>query len=547
MVATEYRTGKTKELWDKDLKALSAAPFNIGPDSLFVAYYASAEFGCFLSLGWELPENVLDLYVEFRNLTNGMELPCGKGLLGALVFFGESAMAISEKDEMRQLILAGGPWTLSQRQQILRYCAQDVQALSKLLARMRPLLDMPRALLRGRYMKTAALMEHNGIPLDTQTYLTLTRNWDVIKESLITNVDVHYGVYDNGSFRESLFRKWLRREGIPWPELPSGTLDLKDETFKDMAKSYPQLTLLRELKVSLSQMRLSELAVGTDSRNRCILSAFSSRTGRNQPSTSKFIFGPAVWIRSLIQPAPGYAVAYIDWSQQEFGIAAALSGDPNMMEAYISGDPYLTFAKQARAVPADATKQSHSKEREGFKACVLATQYGMGPASLAKRIRRPISEARDLLKLHRETYRKFWEWSDTVVNHAMLYGKLYTAMGWHIHIRKDPNPRSIRNFPMQANGAEMLRIACCLMAEREVKVCAPVHDAILIEAPISQIENDVMRAKLAMSEASAIVLDGFPLNTDAKIFRYPDRYHDPRGEMMWETIQGILKTLKGGQ
>ena len=41
-----------------------------------------------------------------------------------------------------------------------------------------------------------------------------------------------------------------------------------------------------------------------------------------------------------------------------------------------SGDPYLTFAKQAGAVPLDATKASHPKEREQYKACVLATQYG---------------------------------------------------------------------------------------------------------------------------------------------------------------------------
>ena len=54
---------------------------------------------------------------------------------------------------------------------------------------------------------------------------------------------------------------------------------------------------------------------------------------------------------------------------------------PRMMEAYTSGDPYLEFAKQAGAVPSDATKESHRNEREQFKACVLAVQYGVGEAS----------------------------------------------------------------------------------------------------------------------------------------------------------------------
>jgi DNA polymerase I len=75
-------------------------------------------------------------------------------------------------------------------------------------------------------------------------------------------------------------------------------------------------------------MRLSDLAVGSDGRNRTLLSAFRARTGRNQPSNTKFIFGPAVWLRGLIKPPPGHGIAYVDWSQQEFGIAAALSGDP---------------------------------------------------------------------------------------------------------------------------------------------------------------------------------------------------------------------------
>jgi DNA polymerase I-like protein with 3'-5' exonuclease and polymerase domains len=91
-------------------------------------------------------------------------------------------------------------------------------------------------------------------------------------------------------------------------------------------------------------------------------------------------------LRGLIKPEPGRGLAYIDWSQQEFGIAAALSGDSLMKEAYLSGDPYIKLGQQAKAVPPDATKKSHPKERELFKQCTLATQYGMGARSLAARI-----------------------------------------------------------------------------------------------------------------------------------------------------------------
>ena len=158
----------------------------------------------------------------------------------------------------------------------------------------------------------------------------------------------------------------------------------------------------------MAELRLNDLAVGRDGRNRTLLSTFRSRTGRNQPSNSRFIFGPSVWLRGLIKPPAGHGVAYIDWQQQEFGIAAALSGDLAMMAAYQTGDPYLAFAKQAGAVPARACKDTHALERELFKQCVLAVQYGMEAPALAIRIAQPPVVARDLLLAHHETYRQFW-------------------------------------------------------------------------------------------------------------------------------------------
>ena len=93
--------------------------------------------------------------------------------------------------------------------------------------------------------------------------------------------------------------------GIPWPRLESGALALDDETFRQMARRYSEVGGLRELRHSLGQLRLNDLAVGSDGRNRTLLSAFRSRTGRNQPSNTRFIFGPSAWLRSLIrQRAP---------------------------------------------------------------------------------------------------------------------------------------------------------------------------------------------------------------------------------------------------
>jgi DNA polymerase I-like protein with 3'-5' exonuclease and polymerase domains len=288
-----------------------------------------------------------------------------------------------------------------------------------------------------------------------------------------------------------------------------------------------------------------------------MISPFRSRTGRNQPSNSEFIFGPSVWLRGLVNPPPGYGLAYVDWKQQEFGIAAALSGDPNMLEAYRSGDPYLAFAKMAGAVPQDATDQSHGTERDLYKQCVLAVQYAMGAEGLAAKIGKPTIVARYLLRKHQETFSTFWRWSDAVVNQAMSWGALNTVFGWTVYAGIDKplspdrnhigsaNPRSMRNFPMQANGSEMLRLACCLGIERGIEICAPVHDAVLILAPIDRLDADVATIQEAMAEASRIILDGFELGTDVKTIKYPDRYMDKkRGLTMWTRVMEILSRVR---
>lgn len=120
-------------------------------------------------------------------------------------------------------------------------------------------------------------------------------------------------------------------------------------------------------------------------------------------------------------------------------------------------------------------------------------------------------------------------------------GRLHTVFNWTVHADQDPNPRFFRNFPMQGNGAELLRLACAYAVEAGVRVCAPVHDAILIEAQLSELDQAVAVTQALMVEASELVLGGFALRSDAKHIRYPDRYVDERGIEMWATVGDLLK------
>jgi hypothetical protein len=168
-------------------------------------------------------------------------------------------------------------------------------------------------------------------------------------------------------------------------------------------------------------------------------------------------------------------------------------------------------------------------------------QYGMGEYTLAGRIGKPEIVARKLMRAHHERYGQFWRMAESAVACSMQGQSLNTVYGWAVRPGPYSKERSMLNFPMQANGAEMLRLACCLGVERGIEICAPIHDAVLISAPIDRIGADTVAMQQAMAEASRAVLDGFTIPTEAKIVRYPDRFMDEkRGRVIWDRVMGLL-------
>ena len=456
----------SQRLIRRDTAALHAGgdpPFPIGPSSLVVGYYLPAEFSCFLQLGWAQPMQCLDLCTEYKWLRSGIRDGKRRSLVGALTHFGLIDQIPTEKEEWRQLAIRGGPYSQAEMNGLMDYCQQDVDATVTLLRAMSPHIDWPRALLRGQYSWTIAAIERRGIPMDVETLQILREHWDDIKAGLIQAVDPNSIVYVDGVFGSKRWSNLLAHHNIPWPRDPATSrLKLDGDTFRQQARAHPAIVApFHELRSTLSRLKLNSLAVGSDGRNRTMLSPFGSATGRNQPSNSKFIFGPSTWIRGLIKPTEGRAIAYIDWSQQEQGIAAALSGDTNMMNAYTSGDPYLTFAKMARAVPEGATRQTHPEERATYKVCMLAVQYGMRAKALGELLGDITLKAKHLLQAHRDTFGQYWRWSDRIQDTGFGTGKLQTRFGWQRNVAATDSPASVRNFPVQGNGAEMLRLARC--------------------------------------------------------------------------------------
>jgi DNA polymerase I len=360
-VAIEMRSGRVVRQWQDEFGP--GPPYRIDGSALFVSYLSTAEFGCQIALGWPQPAATLDAYVEFRHHVNdgaaksedrenyrdqNGERVGFYSLAGALLYFGENGIDTAHKREMRDRILQGPPFSADERAQILEYCEDDVRALMQLVRHLAPTIrSLPHALARCNFTWALAQQERRGVPLDLARLDPTKEHWHELQLNLVREKD-QFGIFEivdgKPHWRRRRFAELVRANGWAWLTHADGTLDESQQAFRDMAGRYPVETL-RELKYSLSKLRLNDLAVGADGRNRCLLGPYGTKTGRNAPSTTRFVFGPAKWLRFMVAPPPRRVIVHRDYMQQEVRIAALQSGDGALLAA-CDGDVYMGIANQ---------------------------------------------------------------------------------------------------------------------------------------------------------------------------------------------------------
>src|SRR5262249_19360868 len=205
-------------------------------------------------------------------------------------------------------------------------------------------------------------------------------------------------------------------------------------------------------------------------------------TGRN--AHAKSLFNAHASTRSFIKFPNNSIGAYLDWRTQEVGVAAALSGDRQLIADYSGGDIYHALALLCgitRETDPAKWERENPEQHEGMKPLQLGINDGMGVPSLARGLDRHPIIASGIIQRHKRRYPPFWQWRTEMVRQAMLNRKIESAFGWPLYITHSPNKRTLYNFPMQAGGAEMLRLAVMRLCDAGIVPCMLVHDGILFE------------------------------------------------------------------
>lgn len=370
----------------------SSPPFDIGPDTLFVAYSAWAELTCFLTLGWKFSAHIFDLHTAHLADSNVL-LPYNpdeprkkqrKRLSDACRAHGIPGWETINKDTISEDI-GEGRWEKYGKDTVFAYCEEDVRASTLLLrSQLQGSTDVARVLFWSEYSaKAIARIQARGMPIDMPLWNLVQENKATVIGELLREFDPSYGsdhpIYTtDGEWHYAAFERWLASIGVTaWPRHDSGQLKADSDAFRLMYH-VPGIERLHALRDSLGVIVKARLPIGKDGRNRPSLFPFGTATGRN--AHAKSLYNAHAGVRGfMVFPSDKIGV-YLDWRAQEVGVAAALSGDEALMRDYQAGDIYYALARLCGLTDdpdQKRWKKNNPDVRDRMKKLQLAINYGM--------------------------------------------------------------------------------------------------------------------------------------------------------------------------
>lgn len=428
------------------------------------------------------------------------------------------------KDVMRDLIISDpDSFNENQKKAIMAYCSEDVKYLPEIHSAMLETYEelkmfdkeklLKDLLLRGKYAALTAIRESRGYPIAYEK----AKNFSSHVESILADTQREINKLfpeispfnwnhkqQRFNFRQKFVQDWVaeNENKDKWLKTDKGALSLSLDAWQQVYSynhTYPkdifgaQMVRYLKLKQSLNGFLPSKSkkskslwdSVGSDGWVRPYMGIYGSQSSRSQPSATSFLMLKPAWMRALVYPPEGYVITGLDYGSEEFLISACLSEDEDMIEAYESGDPYLAFAKLVGAVPRNATKKSHARERVPYKSTVLGLSYDMTKIGLAAKLTRDTGEewteemAQDQIDQFAEAFSEFIDFKENCYETYQSEGYLELRDGWRLWGDND-NERSVKNFVIQGAGAAIMRAADMYCHEAGLYVPITLHDALYI-------------------------------------------------------------------
>jgi DNA polymerase I-like protein with 3'-5' exonuclease and polymerase domains len=310
-----------------------------------------------------------------------------------------------------------------------------------------------------------------------------------------------------------------------------------------MCQRDPFFAPIRETRALSDEMKSFSLPVGSDGHIRAGNIPFKQKTMRSSPMGGS-IFAMDSRFRMLIEMPEAWTGIYSDLSSCEFVVAAMKSGDKNMIamcnnvRAGLSQSPYIEIMKAAGLLGAEIKSKSDAgPDYKNWKNGSLATIYGQEAEGLCNNLNVPMHIAHRIHGFVHSHFPQFWKYVEYERITSEARGYAETRGGWRLDVRHQKF-RTLKNFPVQAEAAEIMHLGASKMSDGGVMICTTVHDAVLAMCPTERAQETAAFIAQCWREAGQEVI-GYPISTDQYIFT--GRFTESGSMPAWERLLAGLE------
>lgn len=506
---------------------------------------------------------IFDTMIAAKIINNGTGI---KNDLGSIV------QRVLKVDLPKELQKAN--WAGEITDEMLKYAARDAICLPRLAPELQAALQGSKIKdgftlfdlfkLEMRVLRGIATMQWHGFGFDTEAALGLkeeliTRS-EALKQAFLENLDARLRARHPED--ES---QWLPRDpdgSFNTREKDSGSIRLKTKKYagfnprskKQMAEKFQAAGILlppnekglpsldqnllafirkeydlvdQYMTWSTSATTVSDIekllkSVGPDGRIHCNYRQMGTETGRlsaAEPNLQQV--NRSAEFRSKFVAAPGFLLLVADFSQIELRVAAELSGEERMLEAYAAGrDLHTETAALMTGVSLDKVTKA---ARTSAKVANFGLLYGAGPATLRKQavaqygIDMSLKEAKDIVEGFRTAYPTLYQWQ---MREGNLETKaVFTALGRRRFLVGFNDKYTTRiNTQVQGTAGDIAKLAIAQLWDHiskapvnEAKLIAMVHDEIVLEVKEDVVDKWSEILKASMEGAGAQICTKVPI------------------------------------
>ena len=336
-----------------------------------------------------------------------------------------------------------------------------------------------------------------------------------------------YKGFNPGSAQQVIEK--LTDAGVILKPNEKGKLSMDQNLLAFLANTEPLIRAYLDMKEALTRESFAEKlmkAVSHDGRIHSNYRQLGTETGRMSCSDINVQQIPREKeFRNLFKPTPGWKLIVADYSAMELRMAAEISGEPKMIEAFKAGADMhrATASLMMQLPPEEITKEM----RTAGKVCNFALLYGAGPTTLQRQAVSQFgldwskAQSQEYVMLFRRAYPELKKWQDrqgTATTEAVLtkYGRRRFLYG-----HNDKYTTRL-NTPVQGSSGDIAKIAVAMLEELMVeddsaRLLCVCHDELVVEAKPEKAEYWAERVVECMESAGNLVCTKVPIKAEVAV------------------------------